>query len=109
MSAKKVILLGIGLLFVTGCGSKKDELLGKWTTKYEMGMYGEVTQIYEFNKDKTCKRIIVTDMKIEKECTYEKTENTIEIKYNDGDADTVNYRFEEKGAVIDGFTYTKSK
>ncbi len=94
---------------LTGCGKKesKEELIGKWTTKYELGMYGEITQTYEFQKDKTCKKTLITDMVIENSCTYEKKDNTIEITYSDGKTDSLNYRMEEDKLILGGYTHTK--
>lgn len=95
------------MVLLTGCG-KKDELVGKWTTKYELGMYGEITQIYEFHKNKTCKKTLITDMTIEKECTYKRKKDTIEIKYDDQEEE-IPYRMEEDILILGGYQHTKNK
>ena len=108
MKNKGIIVLGIILIGMTGCG-KEDILVGKWETKYELGMYGEVNQIYEFEKSGKCKKIIYTDMKIEKECKYKKKEKEIEITFETGEKSILKYRVEGEDVVINGYLYKKQK
>lgn len=106
---KKVLfVVGVSLLVLTGCG-KKDELLGKWKTTYELGMYEEVEQTYEFKKNKSCIKTLKTDQKIEVNCKYKVNDNKIEVEYDDGKKTTLTYRKEDKDLVIDGYKYKKQK
>ena len=47
---KKAIIVGGMALLLTGCGKEKNELLGTWETKYEMSVFGEVTESYTFKE-----------------------------------------------------------
>ena len=104
---KKIIVIGVGLLLLTGCGKKENEIVGTWSTQYELGVYGEITQTYEFDKNKTCKKILVTNMEIEKNCTYEVKEDIIKITYEDGQVYEAPYRKEKDGLVIGGYKHKK--
>ena len=106
---KKGIIVGVIMVMAVGCGKKTKEVIGSWTTEYELGMYGEITQTYEFHKDNTCKKILMTDMKIEKECTYEIKEDKIEMTYEDGQVRIVSYRVDGDDLIIGGYRHTKSK
>ena len=103
---KKEIIMILSIILLTGCG-KKDELIGKWTTRYELGMYGEITQIYEFQKKGGCKKTLITDMIIEKDCTYEKKEDSLEIRYNDNTKQSIQYRMENDKLILGGYEHIK--
>ncbi len=102
---RKIYILLV-IILLTGC-HRKDNLVGKWTTKYELGMYGEITQTYEFHKNKTCKKILITDMIIEKECTYQKKKDTIDITYRDGTNQSIAYRMEEDTLILGGYKHIR--
>ena len=76
---KKAIIVGGMALLLTGCGKEKNELLGTWETKYEMSVFGEVTESYTFKEENKCIRIFNAGSDIIEECTYEVKEGKIRI------------------------------
>lgn len=84
---KKVLIVML-LLLTAGCGknskseSKKlqDKLLGTWETKYELSVFGEVTESYVFKENGECVRMLNTGSDIANKCTYEFDESRDNIK-----------------------------
>ena len=70
------LLFITSVLFLVGCGKKKDPIVGKWAN----GSF-----VYTFNEDKTCSYDAVgTIMK----CTYKTNGDKLSILY---DGDTVSF------------------
>lgn len=105
---KKIIVIMMSLILITGCNSKKEEnkLVGTWSTKYELGTYGDVTQTYNINKDGTCNKTLITDMEIKQDCTYKINKDEITFIYKD-DEKTYKYRFENSKLILGGYEYEK--
>ena len=86
MKMKKLIVIMICLVVLTGCGKteteeekKQENIIGKWITKYELSVFGEVTEEYVFKENNECVRMLNTGSDIVEECTYEITDEGIRI------------------------------
>lgn len=108
---KKILVLVLGIVLLTGCG-KKDSFLGTWTTSYELPSFGNVTETYEFKENGVCIRTLNVGNDIVEDCTYEWNEGKTEIrivwdsKLNKEDFST----YSQNGATeikIGGRTFTK--
>lgn len=68
-----VLLLLVSVLFITGCGAKKEGIVGKWKTDFASSTY-----TYTFNEDGTCSyEYGSTKM----ECTYKTKGEKLSILY----------------------------
>ena len=76
---KKVLVLVLGVVLLTGC-EKKDNFLGTWTASYELPAFGTVTEKYEFKENGVCTRTLNTGSDISEECTYEFNQDKTEIR-----------------------------
>lgn len=77
---KKMMIVGGMMLLLTGCGKeKKNTIIGTWETKYEMNVFGEVTETYTFKEGNECVRILNAGSDIIEECTYEIKDKEIRI------------------------------
>ena len=81
---KKLLFSLVVVMLLTGCNSKKEEtkkqgIIGSWTTKYELSVIGEVSESYVFKEKGKCVRILNAGSDIVDECTYEIKDNEIRI------------------------------
>ena len=79
----KKILVFIILILMVGCGKvekEEDKLIGTWETKYNLSVFGEVTESYVFKENKECVRMLNTGSDIVNKCTYEFNEEKDEIR-----------------------------
>ena len=82
---KKLLIMLVPIFLLTGCGTKteeqkkEDNLIGTWTTSYELGAFGEISEKYTFKKDGQCVRTLNAGSDIVDECTYEINESGIRI------------------------------
>ena len=84
---KKKIMTVASMLLLTGCASKlstKQKLIGTWESKYELSVFGEVTETYSFKEDGKCVRVLNAGNDMADNCTYEfnKEENEIRIVWD---------------------------
>lgn len=77
---KKYLIFVLTILCLTGCGKKKDALLGTWEASYELGAFGVVTETYEFKEDGKCVKTLNAGTIVTNECTYEFNSNKTEIR-----------------------------
>lgn len=104
-----ISLIIIVILFIYLNIYKQNNLIGKWKTSYELGSLGEVTQIYEFKKDGTCKKTLKTDMNIELNCTYKIEDDKMTIKYENDTQTVVTIIKEDNGYIIGGYLHKRQK
>lgn len=97
------------ILFIYLNFFKQDSLIGKWETSYELGSLGEVTQIYEFKKDGTCKKTLKTDMNIELNCTYKIENDKMTIEYENDTKTVITIKKEDNGYLIGGYLHKRQK
>lgn len=76
---KKTALVLLFLLLLTGCG-KKDAIIGKWQTNYQIKGIGNITESYEFKEKGKCIRTLKTPSIINTDCTYEFNKDKTKIK-----------------------------
>ena len=77
---KKILIILLTVMCLTGCGKKKDELLGTWETNYELGAFGVVTETYEFKEEGKCIKTLDAGTIVTNDCTYEFNEDKSEIR-----------------------------
>ena len=112
---KKILLLSVmGLIVLTGCGSKKEEkkeiIIGSWKTSYELGAFGEVTERYIFKEKGECIRELITTSDIVNKCTYEIKEDEIRIIWEDKldqESYTKYIAMDDKTIMIGNYKYIK--
>lgn len=77
---KKILLIVLLCVVVTGCGKEKDAIVGTWKTSYELGDIGTITETYEFKENGICTRNLNAGSDIIDECTYEFNEDKTQIR-----------------------------
>ena len=76
------------MLLITGCGAKEkqkakeeqEKILGTWEAKYELSVFGEVSETYTFKEEGKCVRVLNAGNDIADNCTYEFNEDKTEIR-----------------------------
>lgn len=108
-------ILGI-ILIISGCGKKEkkpeEKIIGTWETKYELSVFGEVTEGYSFKEKGQCVRMLNAGTDIVEKCTYEITEEGIRIIWEDKmDKETYSKYIEidEDTIMIGEHKYTRKK
>lgn len=106
-----VAIIYVGFSFVCKNNDKnanknENKIIGVWTTSYELGSYGKVSQTYNININNTCSKILVTDMEIKQECKYEIKDDQIIFKYAN-ESKKYKFRFEENKLILGGYAYEK--
>ncbi len=102
---KKILLLLLvitSISFISGCGKSDNnektdnKIVGTWEYKTE-----STTTIYEFKNDKTGKYTAkFGDNEVEREFTYEMTDTTITITYDEEDMFETDYKLDGKKLTV---------
>ena len=107
---KKIIPLIIVLFILTGC-KKTNSIIGEWETKYDISVFGEVTDKYIFKENNECEKIVNAGTEIKLDCTYEFNDDKTKIKISwDGKLydEYVSYEMTDKDTIkIGEYTYVK--
>ena len=115
---KKYLFMVLSLLLLTGCGLKKktdmevkkENIIGKWTTSYQLGSLGQIKESYTFKKDGKCVRTLNAGSDIVDECTYEITDQGIRIVWEskiDKESYSKYVEIDENSILIGEHTYQK--